>query len=94
MPAMSLVALALAFLKVLSVVVIALAFSKFVILLDALKSDDAEDVAERVISAIEKPYTIENNTLYSNASIGISVCGTQYKNADEELIVIFTYLQI
>lgn len=58
---------------------------EFVILLDALKSDDAEDVAERIISAIEKPYTIENNTLYSNASIGISVCGTQYKNADEVL---------
>lgn len=58
---------------------------EFVILLDALKSDDAEDVAERIISAIEKPYTIESNTLYSNASIGIAVCSNQYKNADEIL---------
>ena len=58
---------------------------EFVILLDSLKPDDAEDIAERIISAIEKPYTIENNTLYSNASIGIAVCSTQYKNADEIL---------
>ncbi|MCW8833783.1 MAG: EAL domain-containing protein [Colwellia sp.] len=58
---------------------------EFVILLDSLKSDDTEDVAERIISAIEKPYTIENNTLYSNASIGIAICSTQYKNADEIL---------
>ncbi len=58
---------------------------EFVILLDSLKSDDAEDIAERIISAIEKPYTIENNTLYSSASIGIAICSNQYNNADEVL---------
>lgn len=58
---------------------------EFVILLDSLKSDDAEDVADRIIRTIEQPYTIENNTLYSNASIGIAVCGSQYKSADEVL---------
>jgi len=58
---------------------------EFVVLLDSLKSDDAEDVADRIITAIEKPFTIENNTLYSSASIGVAVCGTQYKNSDEIL---------
>ncbi len=58
---------------------------EFVILLDSLKSDDAEEVASRIISSIEKPYTIESNTLYSNASIGIALCNRRYKNADEIL---------
>lgn len=58
---------------------------EFVILLDSLKSDDAEEVASRIISSIEKPYVIESNTLYSNASIGIALCNQHYKNADEIL---------
>jgi len=58
---------------------------EFVILLDSLKPDHAEEIADRIIGAIEKPYTIEKNTLYSNASIGIAVCSTQYKNPDEIL---------
>lgn len=58
---------------------------EFVILLDSLQSDDVEEVANRIISSIEKPYTIENNTLYSNASIGIALCNRNYKNSDEVL---------
>ncbi|MBL0711394.1 MAG: EAL domain-containing protein [Colwellia sp.] len=58
---------------------------EFVILLDSLKLDDAEEVAERIINAIEKPYTIESNTLYSNASIGIAICSREYKSANEIL---------
>jgi diguanylate cyclase (GGDEF)-like protein len=58
---------------------------EFVVLLDALKSDDTEEVASRIISAIEKPYIIESNTLYSNASIGIALCSSHYANADEIL---------
>jgi diguanylate cyclase (GGDEF)-like protein len=58
---------------------------EFVVLLDALKSDDTEEVASRIISAIEQPYIIENNTLYSSASIGIAVCSSHYKSADEIL---------
>jgi len=58
---------------------------EFVILLDSLESDDAEEVASRIILSIEKPYTIENNTLYSNASIGIALCNRNYKNSDEIL---------
>ena len=58
---------------------------EFVILLDSLESDDTEEVATRIISSIEKPYTIERNTLYSNASIGIALCNRRYKNSDEIL---------
>ncbi|MBL4823247.1 MAG: EAL domain-containing protein [Colwellia sp.] len=58
---------------------------EFVVLLDALKSDDTEEVASRIISAIEMPYIIESNTLYSNASIGIALCSSHYKNSDEIL---------
>ncbi|WP_114326127.1 putative bifunctional diguanylate cyclase/phosphodiesterase [Candidatus Colwellia aromaticivorans] len=58
---------------------------EFVVLLDTLKSDDTEEVAIRIISAIEQPFVIESNTLYSNASIGIALCSSHYKNADEIL---------
>lgn len=58
---------------------------EFVILLDSLESDDAEEVASRIISSIEKPYIIESNTLYSNASIGIALCNRCYKSSDEIL---------
>lgn len=58
---------------------------EFVVLLDSLKSDDTEEVASRIINAIEKPYVIENNTLYSNASIGIALCSSHYKTSDEIL---------
>lgn len=58
---------------------------EFVVLLDCLKSDDVEEVASRIIASIEKPYVIETNTLYSNASIGIALCNRHYVNADEVL---------
>lgn len=58
---------------------------EFVILLDSLHSDDVEEVAHRIINSIEAPYKIEDNTLYSNASIGIALCSEHYKNADEIL---------
>jgi diguanylate cyclase (GGDEF)-like protein len=58
---------------------------EFVVLLDAWESDDTEEVASRIISSIEQPYIIENNTLYSNASIGIALCSSHYKSADEIL---------
>ena len=58
---------------------------EFVVLLDAWESDDTEEVASRIISSIEQPYIIESNTLYSNASIGIALCSSHYKNADEIL---------
>lgn len=58
---------------------------EFVILLDSLESDDAEEVASRIISSIEQPYTLDGHTLYSNASIGIALCNRRYKNSNEIL---------
>lgn len=58
---------------------------EFVVLLDALNSDDTEEVASRIINEIEQPYIFESNTLYSNASIGIALCSSHYNNADEIL---------
>lgn len=58
---------------------------EFVILLDSLQSENVEDVANRIISSIEKPYLIESNTLYSSASIGIALCNEYYQNSDEVL---------
>ena len=59
---------------------------EFVILLDSLQSqDDVEEVASRIISAIEKPFELDGHTLYSNASIGIALCGQQYNDSNEIL---------
>jgi len=59
---------------------------EFVILLDSLQSqDDVEEVASRIISAIEKPFALDGHTLHSNASIGIALCSTHYKDANEIL---------
>jgi diguanylate cyclase (GGDEF)-like protein len=58
---------------------------EFVVLLDALKPHDTEEVANRIINAIEQPYIIKSNTLYSSASIGIALCSHHYINADEIL---------
>lgn len=59
---------------------------EFVILLDSLNSqDDVEEVADRIIQAIEQPFDLEGNCLYSNASIGIALCNPAYKDASEIL---------
>ncbi|MDX2368145.1 MAG: EAL domain-containing protein [Colwellia sp.] len=58
---------------------------EFVVLLDALNLNDTEEVASRIISAIEQPYSFVSNTLYSSASIGIALCSSHYKSADEVL---------
>ncbi len=59
---------------------------EFVVLLDSLASlDDVEEVADRIISAIEQPFEIEGNCLYSNASIGIALCNPSYATASDIL---------
>ncbi len=59
---------------------------EFVILLDSLQSqDDVEDVASRIILAIEQPFDLNGHTLYSNASIGIALCRNHYNDANEIL---------
>jgi len=59
---------------------------EFVILLDSLQSqDDVEEVASRIITAIEQPFELNGHTLYSNASIGIALCGSHYQDSNEIL---------
>ncbi|MFD2165757.1 EAL domain-containing protein [Thalassotalea euphylliae] len=59
---------------------------EFVILLDSLNcQDDVEEVADRIITAIEQPFDIEGNCLYSNASIGIALCSPSYEEASDIL---------
>lgn len=59
---------------------------EFVVLLDSLHcQDDVEEVAARIISAIEQPFDVGGNVLYSNASIGIAICSPQYQDASEIL---------
>lgn len=59
---------------------------EFVILLDSFQSqDDVEEIATRIISAVSQSFTIEDNDLYSNASIGIAMFNRQYQDASEIL---------
>ena len=59
---------------------------EFVILLDSLQSqDDVEDVATRIINSVSKPFELDGNSLYSNASIGIALCSHHYQDANEIL---------
>ncbi|WNC68511.1 EAL domain-containing protein [Thalassotalea nanhaiensis] len=59
---------------------------EFVVLLDTLAhSDDAEDIANRIIETIKQPFTIDNQQLFSSASIGIAICDQHYKQASDVL---------
>lgn len=59
---------------------------EFVILLDSLQSEeDVEEVATRIINKIAAGFDLEGHTVHSNASIGIAMCGSQYKDSNEIL---------
>jgi len=59
---------------------------EFIILLDSLQNqDDIEEIATRITIEVEKPFDLDGHTVYSSASIGISNCHNQYKDADEIL---------
>ncbi len=59
---------------------------EFVILLDSFQSqDDVEEIATRIISKVSQSFTIDENELYSNASIGIAMFNQQYRDASEIL---------
>ncbi len=44
---------------------------------------DAEKVAEQIISALAEPYSINNETIYVQASIGIAFCPNDASDADQ-----------
>ena len=59
---------------------------EFVILLDSLQSEyDVEEVAGRIINKVGQAFNLDEHTLYSNASIGIAMCGSHYKESNEIL---------
>ncbi|WNC72449.1 EAL domain-containing protein [Thalassotalea psychrophila] len=59
---------------------------EFVVLLDTLAHpDDAEDIASRIIETIKQPFTIDNQQLFSSASIGIAICDQHYQQATDVL---------
>ena len=59
---------------------------EFVILLDAFQSEeDVEEIASRIISRVSEPYNLEGSEVYSNASIGIALFNSQYKEASDIL---------
>lgn len=59
---------------------------EFVVLLTQLQTDsDAEDVADRIIAALQEPMTIHGQQVYSGASIGIASYKVEYQHADDML---------
>lgn len=59
---------------------------EFVILLDMISSvDDAEEIAQRIISSVGKAFLINNQEIYSGASVGIAQCTEAYQSADDLL---------
>ena len=59
---------------------------EFVILLDNFQTqDDVEEICGRIITRVSEAFNIDDNKLYSNASIGIAMFNQQYKDASEIL---------
>jgi diguanylate cyclase (GGDEF)-like protein len=57
---------------------------EFVILLDSFDDvEGVEEVANRIIQSIAKPFELENKEMYSGASIGIAYIESGYQSADE-----------
>ena len=59
---------------------------EFVVLLESIPSpEEAELVAEKILSVMQAPYMVGGRSIYCNASIGVVTCNGQY-NTPEELI--------
>lgn len=59
---------------------------EFVILLDMIQSlDDAEEITQRIITSVGAPYYVNEQEVYSGASVGIAECKPIYQTADDLL---------
>ncbi|KGJ95333.1 sensor domain-containing phosphodiesterase [Colwellia psychrerythraea] len=59
---------------------------EFVILIEDLQSnDEAFEVAERITTFLQQPFTIDNQLVYTGTSIGISFSNKRYTDADTML---------
>ncbi|WP_411988376.1 diguanylate cyclase domain-containing protein [Shewanella sp. YIC-542] len=60
---------------------------EFVILLDNLyDTEDAKEVADRILDALSKPFALSGQLLNSGASIGISLCNDPSQSTSESLL--------
>ncbi|MBT1445433.1 diguanylate cyclase [Shewanella sp. JM162201] len=60
---------------------------EFVVLLDDINSPrDAEEVAERILSALSVPFILGDSLFQSGASIGIAVSGTGFKDTAQSIL--------
>jgi diguanylate cyclase (GGDEF)-like protein len=59
---------------------------EFVILLNAFDSEyDCEEIAGRIIEQVSRPFEVDNQNVYSGASIGVALINSHY--ADEEEVM-------
>ena len=58
---------------------------EFVILLDGAGEHEAAEMARRIEAAVELPFSIEGQDVYTSASIGIACSRGQYRDAGEVL---------
>lgn len=60
---------------------------EFVILLDSISGQrDAEDIAERVLAELSKPYQLANQQFKSSASIGLAMSGQSRSDTSESIL--------
>lgn len=60
---------------------------EFVILLDTISTtQDAEDVAERILTILSAPYTLSNQQFNSSASIGLAISGQSHCDTSESML--------
>ena len=59
---------------------------EFVLLLDHYHNmDDVEAIAQRIVSSVSAPFSIDGKEVFSSASIGITEISADYEQADEAL---------
>ncbi|GIU19522.1 MULTISPECIES: diguanylate cyclase domain-containing protein [unclassified Shewanella] len=60
---------------------------EFVILLDSINGQqDAEDVADRVLTELSRPYELANQQFNSSASIGLAMSGQSHSDTSESIL--------
>ncbi|TNE47222.1 MAG: EAL domain-containing protein [Deltaproteobacteria bacterium] len=59
---------------------------EFIILLDEISDvNDAVRIAERILAVLRSPFTLDNNEVFTSASIGITTSSIEYHSAAEVL---------
>ena len=57
---------------------------EFIMLFNNLDGiDGALNITERILSSLQKPFEIDNNQIYTNASFGLCMSAKEYTNSDD-----------